>query len=67
MRVFLYPKTKDSIFSTLRSYQLSAVVVTLGAPADADHNDGVVVFTLADGGLMVEASVDGEKFKYTAK
>lgn len=47
--------------------QVSAVAVTVGASADADYNGGVAVFTLADGGLMVEASVGGQKFKYTAK
>ncbi len=47
--------------------QASAVVVTAGASADADYDGGVAVFTLAEGGLMLEASVGGQKFKYTAK
>lgn len=47
--------------------QVSAVAVTLGASADADYNKGVAVFTVAEGGLMYEASVGGQKFKYTAK
>jgi lipid-binding SYLF domain-containing protein len=45
--------------------QVSAVAVTLGASADAGYDGGVAVFTLADGGLMFEASVGGQKFKYT--
>ena len=47
--------------------QVSAVAVTLGASADASYDSGVAVFTLAEGGLMVEASVGGQKFKYTPK
>ena len=47
--------------------QVSAVAITLGASADADYDGGVAVFTIAGGGLMYEASVGGQKFKYTAK
>jgi lipid-binding SYLF domain-containing protein len=47
--------------------QVSAVAITLGASADADYDGGVAVFTIADGGLMYEASVGGQKFKYKAK
>jgi len=47
--------------------QVSAVAVTLGASADADYDGGVAVFTIAQGGLMYEASVGGQKFKYEDK
>jgi lipid-binding SYLF domain-containing protein len=47
--------------------QVSAVAITLGASADADYDSGVAVFTIAEGGLMYEASVGGQKFKYKAK
>jgi lipid-binding SYLF domain-containing protein len=47
--------------------QVSAVAVTLGASADTSYNGGVAVFTIAEGGLMYEASVGGQKFKYNAK
>jgi lipid-binding SYLF domain-containing protein len=47
--------------------QVSAVAVTLGASADADYDSGVAVFTIAEGGLMYEASIGGQKFKYNAK
>jgi lipid-binding SYLF domain-containing protein len=47
--------------------QVSAVAVTLGASADANYDGGVAVFTIAEGGLMYEASVGGQKFKYEAK
>ena len=47
--------------------QVSAVAITLGASADADYDGGVAVFTIANGGLMYEASVGGQKFKYEAR
>ena len=47
--------------------QASAVAVTTGASADADYENGVVVFTMPRGGLMAEASVGGQKFSYEAK
>jgi lipid-binding SYLF domain-containing protein len=47
--------------------QVSAVAITLGASADARYDSGVAVFTLTDGGLMLEASVGGQKFKYDAR
>ena len=46
------------------SAQVSAVAVTAGASANAKYENGVMVFTLAKGGLMYEASVGGQKFKY---
>ncbi|MDP8266371.1 MAG: lipid-binding SYLF domain-containing protein [Candidatus Aceula meridiana] len=42
----------------------SAAIVTLGASMDADFNEGLAIFTLVKGGLMVEASAAGQKFKY---
>ena len=47
--------------------QVSAVAITLGASADANYDGGVAVFTIAEGGLMYEASVGGQKFKYKAR
>jgi lipid-binding SYLF domain-containing protein len=44
--------------------QVSAVAIKLGASADADYDGGVAVFTIAEGGLMYEASIGGQKFKY---
>jgi lipid-binding SYLF domain-containing protein len=46
------------------SAQASAVAVTVGASADAKYVDGVMVFTMQKGGLMYEASVGGQKFKF---
>ena len=44
--------------------QYSGVVLKQGAGAAAAYNDGVAVFTAIKGGLMAEASVGGQKFKY---
>jgi lipid-binding SYLF domain-containing protein len=44
--------------------QASAVAVTAGASADANYDGGVAVFTNISGGLMYEATVSGQKFKY---
>jgi lipid-binding SYLF domain-containing protein len=44
--------------------QASAVAVKLGASADADYDKGVAVFTHVKGGLMYEAAIAGQKFKY---
>ena len=46
------------------SAQVSAVAVTAGVSADAAYVDGVMVFTMQKGGLMYEAAVGGQKFKF---
>jgi lipid-binding SYLF domain-containing protein len=48
------------------SAQVSAVAVTAGVSKNAKYEKGIMVLTLAKGGLMYEASVGGQKFKYTA-
>lgn len=44
--------------------QASAVALKSGVSANAKYTDGVAVFTMAKGGLMYEASVGGQRFKY---
>jgi lipid-binding SYLF domain-containing protein len=46
------------------SAQASAVAVTAGAAASAKYEKGVMILTMANGGLMYEASVGGQKFEY---
>jgi len=46
------------------SAQASAVAVTAGASGNAKYTDGVMVFTMQKGGLMYEASIGGQKFKF---
>ncbi len=47
--------------------QVSAVAVNAGASLDANYSKGVAVFTIAEGGLMYEATIGGQKFKYKDK
>lgn len=49
------------------SAQATAVAITAGAAAKADYKDGMAVFLMTDKGLMVDASVGGQKFKYSPK
>lgn len=46
------------------SAQATAVAVTAGAAAKADYKDGMAVFVMTDAGLMVDASLGGQKFNY---
>lgn len=48
------------------SAQTSAIAVKAGASANANYRDGVVVFSQERGGLLLDASLGGQKFKYTA-
>ena len=49
------------------SAQASAIMVKEGASKDASYDNGVAVFTMPKRGAMAEASVGGQKFKYTSK
>lgn len=53
-------KTSDLTFSA----QVSAVALQSGVSQNAKYTDGVIVITAAKGGLMAEASVGGQKFRY---
>ncbi len=44
--------------------QASAVAIKAGVSADANYENGIVIFTVAKGGLMYEASVGGQTFDY---
>jgi lipid-binding SYLF domain-containing protein len=44
----------------------SAVALKKGAAASARYENGVLVFTQPNGGLMFEASVGGQKFTYVS-
>ncbi len=47
--------------------QATAVAATEGAAANVDYSGGVAIFTLAKGGLMAEAAIGGQKFKFEPK
>ena len=55
-------KFKESKFEF--SAQASAVAVKTGASANAKYTNGVMVYTMQKGGLMYEASIGGQKFKF---
>lgn len=46
------------------SGQASAVAIKKGASFDVAYQNGVAIFTKVKGGIMAEASVGGQKFKY---
>lgn len=47
------------------SGQVSAVAAKEDATLNVSYTDGVAIITSTKGGLMAEASVGGQKFKYT--
>jgi lipid-binding SYLF domain-containing protein len=55
-------RLKDGEFAF--AAQASAVIAAEGASADADYQDGVLVFTSPIGGAMAEASVGGQNFSF---
>ena len=55
---------KDGKFEL--SAEASAVAAAEGASAAAKYRQGVAVFTLPKRGLMVQASIGGQKFKFAA-
>jgi lipid-binding SYLF domain-containing protein len=46
---------------------VSAVAVKTGASKAATFSDGMAIFTLAEGGLMVEGAAGGQKFSFQPK
>jgi lipid-binding SYLF domain-containing protein len=53
---------KESNFEI--SAEVSAVAAAEGASLNAKYRGGVMVFTLPRNGLMVQAAIGGQKFKY---
>ena len=46
------------------SAQVTTVAMSAGTAAKTDYNAGMAVFIMTDTGLMVDASVGGQKFHY---
>ncbi len=44
----------------------TAVAAASGAAATADYTRGVIVFTMPETGLMAQAAIGGQKFRYVA-
>lgn len=49
------------------SAQVTGTAVTAGAAAKVDYKEGMAVFVMADRGLMVDASLGGQKFAYASQ
>jgi lipid-binding SYLF domain-containing protein len=47
------------------SAEASAVALQRGASRNAEYREGVKIFTFSQSGLMFDASVGGQRFKYT--
>jgi lipid-binding SYLF domain-containing protein len=56
-------KSEEYTFSA----QVTGVALSAGAAAKADYKAGMAVFIMTDTGLMVDASLGGQKFNYEAK
>ena len=68
-REVIFFQNKDALDRFMRnkvefSGQASAIAAKAGASANANYRDGVVVFSQEKGGLMLEASLGGQKFTY---
>ena len=65
--IFFETKTAVEDFKSGKfemSADVSAVAAAEGAAKSAKYKDGVMVFALPKKGLMVQASIGGQKFKY---
>ncbi|MFQ6022495.1 MAG: hypothetical protein ACE5NW_07215 [Acidiferrobacterales bacterium] len=47
--------------------QATAIAAGKGVGANAGYYKGVAIFTMANGGLMYEASIGGQKFGFKPK
>lgn len=56
-------KSEEYTFSA----QVTGVAATAGAAAKADYKSGMAVFIATDKGLMIDASLGGQKFNYVPK
>jgi lipid-binding SYLF domain-containing protein len=56
-------KTGEFTFSA----QVTGVALSAGVAAKADYKSGMAVFVMPDVGLMVDASLGGQKFNYVPK
>ena len=68
-REVIFFQNKDAVDRFMQnkvefSGQASAIAAKAGASANANYRDGVVVFSQEKGGLMLEASLGGQKFTY---
>ncbi len=68
--IFFQTRNDVEIFKTGNfslAAQASAVVIAAGISHDINYSNGVIVITMTQGGLMYEASVGGQKFRYESQ
>ena len=70
-REIVFFENKDAVDRFMQdkvefSGQVSAIAVKAGASANANYRNSVVVFSQTKSGLMLEASIGGQKFTYKA-
>lgn len=68
-REIIFFENKDALDRFMQnkiefSGQASAIAVKAGASANTNYRNGVVVFSQTKAGLMLEASLGGQKFTY---
>ncbi|MGB8226307.1 MAG: lipid-binding SYLF domain-containing protein [Sedimentisphaerales bacterium] len=56
-------KTNEYAFAA----QVTGVAIVWGAAAKTDYKDGMAVFIMTEAGVMVDASLGGQKFNYAPK
>jgi len=67
--VFFWQKPDLERFKTEKytfAAQATGVALSEGVAAKADYKEGMAVFIMADKGLMVDASLGGQKFRYVS-
>lgn len=69
-REVIFFETRDALLTFKQSRvelsaQATAVAAAEGAAADARYSEGVIIYTDPIKGLMAEASVGGQKFRFT--
>ena len=65
--IFFKSKAEYDVFTTGRfevAAQVSALALTEGVSNNLAYSDGVAIITMDKGGLMAEAVVGGQKFKF---
>lgn len=64
--VFMRQEDLDAFKGEIYEFaaNVSAIAIKEGAARSVDYSKGVVVFTIAKGGLMAEASVGGQRFSF---
>ena len=68
MEIIFFKEQRDTDRFTEGNFefgaQASAVLIKQGVSVETAYSNGIAVFTIAKGGLMYEASIGGQKFRF---